>query len=232
MDPPAQLDYAPPPRWRALRFARRGGLVLVIIAATILAVVYSWKFALRLRRAQLQQQCLEYTAPREQLIYTEDASEAGRLLGSGAHYLDTRTGAAFLPPPAARFFAGERPAGYAFLHGRRLSGQDERLVSVRVWIWHTSSSTRTVWLESLVQPKIELAVPRGGPGLLPAARSLALPLREDDTLRLYAGQPDPADLSHFTITYDLNGQRGTIDGWLKPDDTVTLDVRDGPLRTR
>lgn len=51
--------------------------------------------------------------------------------------------------------------------------------------------------------------------------------------RLYAGQPDPADRSHFTIGYDLDGRHGTIDGRLndkgvvefKPDIGAVLNDR-------
>jgi hypothetical protein len=49
-------------------------------------------------------------------------------------------------------------------------------------------------------------------------------------LRLYAGQPDPVDSSHFTIPYETTSGRGTIDGWLQADDTVKMQVRDGPAK--
>ena len=52
------------------------------------------------------------------------------------------------------------------------------------------------------------------------------------SLRFYAGQPDPADESHFTIDYETPDGRGTIDGWLMADDTVKLEVRDGPAARR
>jgi hypothetical protein len=45
--------------------------------------------------------------------------------------------------------------------------------------------------------------------------------------RVYAGQSDPADASHFTIAYDLDGQAGVVDGWLKPDGSVVLEPRVG-----
>ena len=41
-------------------------------------------------------------------------------------------------------------------------------------------------------------------------------------LRLYAGQPDPADASRFTIGYALQGRRGTISGVLQDDGSVLL----------
>ena len=47
--------------------------------------------------------------------------------------------------------------------------------------------------------------------------------------RVFAGQPDPADASRFTIAYEWpDGVRGTIDGRLLDDDTVDLTVRPGP----
>lgn len=48
-------------------------------------------------------------------------------------------------------------------------------------------------------------------------------------LRVYAGQADPADASHFTINYDLDNQPGVIDGWLKPDGSVVLQPRAGKV---
>lgn len=38
-----------------------------------------------------------------------------------------------------------------------------------------------------------------------------------ETLRWYAGQPDDLDSTHFTIDYEISGQRGTIDGYLSDD---------------
>ena len=46
--------------------------------------------------------------------------------------------------------------------------------------------------------------------------------------RIFAGQPDPADASHFTIRYQLWGQEDIIDGKLQDDDRVTLIPRNLP----
>ena len=48
-------------------------------------------------------------------------------------------------------------------------------------------------------------------------------------LTLYAGRPDLADDSHFTIAYAIPAGKGTIDGWLLSDDMVKFEVRDGPM---
>jgi hypothetical protein len=57
-------------------------------------------------------------------------------------------------------------------------------------------------------------------------------LDESDELTVYAGKIDPTDTSHVTVDYLLNGQRGTIDGWLQKDDTMLFYVRSGPAATR
>jgi hypothetical protein len=56
-----------------------------------------------------------------------------------------------------------------------------------------------------------------------------LTVQYSDQLRLYAGQIDPADPSHFTIAYDLDGQTSVIDGWLKADGSVVLQPKLGKV---
>jgi len=46
----------------------------------------------------------------------------------------------------------------------------------------------------------------------------------------HSGRLDQTDRSHFTIAYETDRGSGTIDGWLMNDDTIKLEVRDGPLR--
>ncbi|MGB7160754.1 MAG: hypothetical protein WBD40_22005 [Tepidisphaeraceae bacterium] len=45
-------------------------------------------------------------------------------------------------------------------------------------------------------------------------------------LTLFAGQADPEDPSHFTIPYEIDGQSGMIDGWIR-DDNLLLTPRTG-----
>ena len=47
--------------------------------------------------------------------------------------------------------------------------------------------------------------------------------------RLYAGQIDPADPTHFTIDYAIDGQRNTIDGYLKNDNQILFAPRAGRI---
>ena len=48
-------------------------------------------------------------------------------------------------------------------------------------------------------------------------------------LTFFAGQPDPADASHFTLDHQTPAGRGTIDGRLQPDDTIQFVATTGPL---
>jgi hypothetical protein len=61
----------------------------------------------------------------------------------------------------------------------------------------------------------------------PAWTHVGLPPR-DTRYSLYAGQPDPADASRFTIDCDGGNGHFTIDGQLLTDGTVTLTSRPGP----
>ena len=53
-------------------------------------------------------------------------------------------------------------------------------------------------------------------------------LEPDQILRLYAGQPDPKDPTHFTFGYSLDGRPGTFDAWLRADGRIAFSPRDGP----
>ena len=52
------------------------------------------------------------------------------------------------------------------------------------------------------------------------------PIDYGNVVRFFAGQVDPADASHFTIPYEVDGRVGVIDGWLR-DDGVKLRPREG-----
>ena len=68
----------------------------------------------------------------------------------------------------------------------------------------------------------EAADVQGGPG----SDRVVPQVDYGNVLRVFAGQPDPADPSHFTIPYRLDGQDGVIDGWLK-DNGIELRPRAG-----
>jgi hypothetical protein len=54
-------------------------------------------------------------------------------------------------------------------------------------------------------------------------------MEQRNRLRVFAGQPDPADPSRFTIAYDVDGTPGVLTGRLKDDDTIELRPSTGKL---
>jgi hypothetical protein len=127
------------------------------------------------------------------------------------------------------FWATGGQEGIAFLH-QRFSPQGEgRIVIVSgkdFWpgeaVLHASVLKPATWGESAVDVS---AGPRSVGGDGRSFMELVLP----QGTRLYVGQADPDDRSHFRLPYTLDKRRGTIDGWLVDGGTVAFRVRDGPL---
>jgi hypothetical protein len=148
-------------------------------------------------------------------------------------------GAAYRPAePWQRFYAAAggvmRSEGTVFLHERRTPAGERRLVGVdllpfglpiglnltdpvegRLEPWG-----RVFTDGSFLRPPVEAFSPKQNP-----YRSWSL-IGPPDRLRVFAGQPDPNDPSHFTIDYEVHGVRHTLDGWLRDDDTVVIEPRD------
>jgi hypothetical protein len=51
-------------------------------------------------------------------------------------------------------------------------------------------------------------------------------------VRIFAGQPDPGDPSHFTIRYQMWGQEDIVDGRLDDHERITLTQRHMPEWTQ
>lgn len=211
------------------------GIFAVICAIPVVAVVSD---KLRLRR--LSQACMAYTAPPEQVVFTEDPTEAGQLLagGSGDYHRVMVFGPAFsdweppdVPPSRAQWYAGPLRelyggwwhCGFAFLHARRSPDGDEQIVTVVVTLKkqrpedeHRVAEFEGFTVRPARWPNPQRHEPRtSGP-------PLELALAASDRLRVLGGQPDPRDPSGFTIHYEINGQPGRIDGRLSSGRVVSL----------
>jgi hypothetical protein len=134
----------------------------------------------------------------------------------------------------------------AFLHSRRTPGGRERLVAVKtiaVLEWQSGCDIYLMgaaYRPATIRPGSTLQML--GPGERAVFASMPSPSRPPPGLlrliphdrqglaaaTVYAGQPDPADATHFTIAYSIGPAGGTIDGRLGDDDAVSLAVRDGP----
>jgi hypothetical protein len=109
-----------------------------------------------------------------------------------------------------------------FIHGRRACGGTERLVAINLdAATFLAGDPAPLWITVY---SLGLPLCRGEWHYTRAG--LGFPCPPGRTLRLFFGQPDPADDSHFTIRYDAGTRKGIIDGRLNRDDSVTLTARE------
>jgi hypothetical protein len=188
------------------------------------------------------QVCLNYAAPAYQVVYEEQPDLVKLHLGQGGDWVDLSRAANRCGVPAS----GRVPvcwsalsrmsnapplapaAAIVFLHERRTpTGRPELVVVAYDGQMRLPWATPGGWTISSIGLSASVKSPavRGSP--LPpwhgAARRLdAEPFVAMYRLRLFAGQPDAVDPTHFTIRYELDGPpastgpgpAGTIDGWV------------------
>lgn len=230
---PPQLPYqSPPPAVR-----RRPGwwalatLLLAAGVAVLAGVAFgprAWRDA---RAAYWKRQCGRYAAAADYVVYDEDPARGAALLQAGGtplRYNRARAAAGPPDPPASRppdcwrTMATINNAGIGadapvvFLHDRASPDGERWLLAVSFEGWR---GPRYWQFTSGVYGRDGTTMWQGG---------VAIHKRPAGSLRMFAGQPDPADASHFTIGYELNGQPGTVDGWVVNGGRVNLRVRDGP----
>jgi hypothetical protein len=183
---------------------------------------------------ETERACLGYSAAADQVVYEEAPELVKRYLSDGGEWVDLsraadRCGAAASGrvPACWTTLTGGRevaPLGPAaaivFLHERQTPAGARELVVVAYdgkmrlpWPtpggWTISSIALSASVKS---PEVQGAPLTRWHGT--ARRLDAEPFVAMYSLRLYAGQPDALDPTHFTIRYDLDGRPGTIDGWV------------------
>ncbi len=224
-----QLDYEETTPWHRQRRTRWTVIAILLLPLLPLTIKLAMTGLQRLHASGLFSACLTYTAP--PVAYTEDPPEQ-LLLSNRADYSSAPLGSkpVFLQPMEwlnASSQAGTRiiSLGTVFLHGRRVKNGSERLVAVDlVGVQRDAVSIRAeLALRSLAGGSV-MTLPRQ---CFDGVGSVQLPAG-DGPLRILSGQPDASDTSHFTIQYTVGKNAGTIDGWLKDDDSVLLEPRDNP----
>lgn len=215
---PRPIDYAPPPPvyWR--KVFRRAVLLLILVAAGVAGVKLWPSVWERARLLYWQRQCMAHTAPPDQIVCIE----------TPVYRWNPPPFVAAAPDPEClvKYAATARvsvPVGkggpVVFLHDRRTLGGVRRLVVIRRIPpgGRMSVDAPTSFEESVVTPAGFITPPSVAiifweQEMVPVYYNL------DGTapiIRLYAGQADPADESHFTIRYESGNESGTLDGWLR-----------------
>jgi hypothetical protein len=141
--------------------------------------------------------------------------------------------------PLTQFVPDVAPRGPAyaviFLHERISPGGHHRLVCV------TYAPNTDMFQPSFIQAynyDAWVASPAKWTGpitVMPTSTDVEVKsdyARRPPLVRVYIGQSDPNDPSHFTIRYQMWGQDDVLDGRLQDDDQVTLTPRRLPQEPR
>jgi hypothetical protein len=243
----AQLDYAPTPRFAAARRWARRLAPLLVLAFLLPGVYYRRPIADRARLLQAQRRAAAHALPPDAVVLVNDPAVAARLVAdrpdrygyvwpnqppaarSEPVWAELR---ALLPAPAAALPLVKRvtnaPAT-AFVGELRSPSGNRRLVALDLYYAGPWSSVSIDFRATVVTPASLFA-----PAVVRATRcepittttgTFAFAVRRSTIL---AGRPNPADPTHVTIPYHLDGATGLIDAHLEDDDTLTVRVRSGP----
>jgi hypothetical protein len=178
-----------------------------------------------------QRQCMTYAPPSDLVVLDTDPQRGTALAASDPryHYVNyERTGAMTWLRPSIR---GKHPItlwepGPAFVHARSAKGAGRRIVGVD--LAEAMLPDAMGFYVHVMKPATWLTDPRTVGRPRPVG-DFWFSLTEGETIRVFAGQADANDPSHFTIEFDLSGRRGTIDGWLRANETIDLRPRDAQL---
>jgi hypothetical protein len=235
----SKLEYEPArPALRRRRLRRAVAALMLLVGAVAI-----WRagppFARQVRYVYWQSQCMRFTRPADLVAYEEDLTRAAVLLKRPEYLgINGPSGvpppAGFHPPPLVQLQSRWGPGCVAFLHARTTPSGRNRLVVARIELEGGQFYPSGTLTKRAIRIHGSVSVPATlvpGSELHGDVRSgLSLRLQEEDQIRLFWGQADPDHGDHFTIGYQLNGQTGTLDGWLKDDGQLDLRVRDGPAK--
>ncbi len=213
--------------WRRRRRTHRlliGG-ALSLLALFVLSLVP--RVVRFFRIVHWRSECMNYSPPADQIVYEEGVTPGMSVLEKGFDFagFPVRTPNCLTELwkakewPDHERYPSDRPLQHPeFLHELRSLQRGAELVSVYFGGWN---DRRNWYFFFLVYDLNET---------FPSDAELEIPEHRLGTLRLFAGQRDPSDPAHFTLAYELEGQKGTIDGWLQNDKHVNLQIRDGPAK--
>jgi hypothetical protein len=202
--PEDTLHYAPAPP-RRHRVLRRATWWVFGLAVTTFAIVWGWRAANQLYYLWLQHQLMNCNLP-----------DGPMKVGSNGTVQNAPPW-----PPASKAISNLTSAYHpVFIHERVASNGTRRLIIVSDFVIPAGPRlTAKSCIPASVMPSSKLLDPSDLPFTM-----------VHDAWTVHSGRVDPNDDSHFTIAYETDRGSGVIDGWLKDDGHLTLEVRDGPLR--
>jgi hypothetical protein len=231
----AALEYAPLPRGHRIRQVRRI-IFGVGVGIMLLVGIYYWPTIKSLGAVRyLERKCLNHQDPAGTIFYSNDPQDQPKLSATSGYETTwsmwpkgqyvirpNRWAEQLSSARSGRLGSWPHVAPTLFVHGRNAPSGPKLLVFVQAWRMANDPQNRLSLL-----PTVAGASGTTAPIARTAPVGLDMCLMPTDVVRVYCGQPDPNDASHFTIDYDLNGVRGTIDGNLAGSGVVTLRPRTG-----
>jgi hypothetical protein len=232
-------DYAPPEPVRWQRFWPYPVTLIAIIVLVAWVIPWGNRMVARWQGLKHQERCMAYRAPADQIVYDNDPAEAQRLVALGGGYdwaaapnaLPAASPAVHVPEFWRRHPQPLGQAGHAlvFLHERTSPGGNRRLVFIELVHEGYAGGSAMIHFSSGIMERETMRRKRTKvTGQRSAFHGY---VSAPERFRVFAGQPDAADKSHFTFDYEIeymgNRQRGTFDGWLMDDDRVVLKPKVG-----
>ena len=247
-DTSPRLDYAPPPPLHRRRIWRRALLGVTLVALALLAWRLWPDLRPRIEFLALQRKCMIHTWPADTVVFEQTAADTLHTQPGGSRTWPPK----FTPSSWERYINSHvatpngttyfQSQGTPFLHARTTSSGTRRLIALDTQlIWHDDNTLLRVHVR-LIKPG-SFASPKGTDVLLsnydrspylsplPSASGARVDLARipyGTAFRLFGGQADPRDPSHFTLDYESDGVRGVIDGRLLDGDAVKLTFRPSP----
>jgi hypothetical protein len=219
------LDYAPaqkPSRWRVIR---RAALWVAVALLAVLAIRRGPDFLRRVAFLYHQRGCLRYTAVPEQVVFDSNPARVA-ILASDPNFAIVG-GCAFRKPPAdwaavrsSLSIATPPSSAVLFLHKRVVNGVP-RLIMVE----RTAAAAESPYFIAgydVDQHAIDPATVTRAPSDIRQMYGLDVidSIGPHTDIRIYAGQPDPADDSRFTIRYEFEGKSHVIEGRVAADGRI------------
>jgi hypothetical protein len=141
-------------------------------------------------------------------------------------------GSIILTPTPVLAGAGPVPWAIIFLHKRTSPSGHTRLICMRYGpcsdLFNPGFIEDFDYVAGVIIPATMSDPP------WPVIRNMDIEVKEyassiPPKLRIFEGQPDAADASHFTIRYQIWGQEDVVDGYLLDDDSVRISQRNMPI---
>jgi hypothetical protein len=226
-----KLHYADAEHQPRRRIIRKMATVLVLAGAV--AVLVAWLPATihNLKVMTLQRKCLEYSPGSDTVVLDTRPNSFPGLTRSDPELrsinLVQTTVLGRVPSIWPEFhraigasaFGGSGTLATAFLHRAQTPSGQERLVVINVY----PEVLIPAYSYELWASVIELGSLRATPREKRFAAALSVSRTASDIV-LFAGQPDSKRTDHFTIDAVIGGTSYVIDGYLRDDDTVSLDL--------